>query len=68
MLNPLRGEKIKILLEEIELQDRIYKKDMKVNDLEFIDYSKVENRLKKLRDKSEAYLNRALRKVEEYEK
>ncbi len=64
MLNPLRGKKVQILLNELRLQERIYKKGMDISKMEDIDFNRVENRLNELRRNSQAYLDHALRKVE----
>lgn len=69
MLNPLRGGKVKMLLEQLQLEDRIYSTETKGHVEEEIDYNKVFDYLDKLRQASLRYLTNALNLVDnkEYE-
>ncbi len=60
MGNELRGVKIKDLLEQLDLSDRIFRNDT----IEYgrIDYETVDNTLERLRRSSEAYLKEILEK------
>lgn len=61
MLNPLRGEKVKLLLELLRIEKSIYCPDS--IDAEWINYEEVDNRLEDLRQCSECYLKDALEEV-----
>ena len=64
MLNPLRGGKVKMLLEQIGLEERIYSKDTLGHVEKQIDYQKVFEHLADLRQNSLAYLTNALEQVD----
>lgn len=64
MLNPLRGKKVELLLEELQLQDRIYQEEMVPAELRSIAYEKVESILSERRGASEKYLVHALERIE----
>ncbi|MBE5940069.1 MAG: polysaccharide pyruvyl transferase family protein [Lachnospiraceae bacterium] len=61
MLNPLRGGKVKLLLELLKLDNRIFCNDMR--EIDKIDYDEVEDKINELRKKSEEYLVNALQEV-----
>lgn len=63
MLNPLRGAKVKMLLEQLQLSDRIYQEGHPEIVRQKIDYSVVFERIDALRKVSLDYLTDALRSV-----
>jgi len=62
MLNPLRGKKIEMLLNELNLESRIFDENAKVNN-DMIDYCVVQKKLDVLRQKSLIYLKNALEDI-----
>lgn len=63
MLNPLRGKKVELLLQDLGLQNRIYEKGLHLTEISEIDYQIVEKKLDKLRGASEEYLIQGLERV-----
>lgn len=63
MLNPLRGGKVKMLLEQLALSDRIYQSGHAQIVRQAIDYDAVFDRIALLRQQSLTYLQEALQSV-----
>lgn len=63
MLNPLRGGKVKMLLEQLQLTDRIYQSGHAEITQQKIDYDVIFDRLADLRKESLQYLENALKMV-----
>ena len=63
MLNPLRGKKVELLLDELKLKNRIYNEKMDWKLISNINYDEVERVLCMRREESQNYLEWALGRI-----